>query len=124
MKPVPVIAVLLVALPGLAFAEALPLSGSYGNVQGCLYSMTGALPESDDFFLLTADSVTTAASYCEFKRVISISPEGFLVTAACTEEGTEEQEAPFEMEIALTGADAYTLRLDDGASWGPLALCK
>ncbi|MCL6707246.1 hypothetical protein M8R20_09570 [Pseudomonas sp. R2.Fl] len=126
MRPIRALAVILAmtALPAAVLAASLPLKSSYGNADGCLYAATGEFPGTDDLFLLTPDAVTTAVSYCEFKSVLTESAQGFVVSVACSEEGNQEEEAAFEINIEPAGPDAYTLRLDDGSTWGPLALCR
>jgi hypothetical protein len=114
----------LAILPGIALAANLPLKGSYGNTDGCLYALTGESTGSDNFFLLTPEAVTTAVSYCEIKNVLTETTEGFVVSVSCHGEGDPNEEAAFEINVEPAGPDAYTLRLDDGSTWGPLALCK
>lgn len=118
------LALALVVPACTALAANLPLKGSYGNADGCHYATTGESTGSDNFFLLTPEAVTTAVSHCEFKSVLTETAEGFVVSVACHDEGDPADEAGFEINIEPAGPDAYTLRLDDGSTWGPLALCK
>ncbi len=111
------------ALASAAHADPLPLKGSYGNKDGCAYAETGESTGSDDFFLLTPETVTTAASYCEFKKVLK-SAKAFRATMSCQEEGGDEAGTAFEIDVTPSGKDAYTLTFDDGTVWGPLKLCK
>lgn len=108
----------------VAMAAELAITGSYGNKDGCTYARTGESSGSDDFFLLTKDSVTTAAAHCTFLQVTPRSDKGFDVTAQCQEEGWTEDLAPFEIDVTPVGTDSYILNIDDGAQWGPMALCK
>ncbi len=109
---------------GAAIAAELPIKGSYGNKDGCDYAMTGESAGSDNFFLLTSEAVTTASAYCTFKSVHEDADDGFTVTASCEEEGGNEEQAPFEIDIDRAGPDSYLLKIDDGSTWGPLALCR
>lgn len=111
-----------VALAGPAGAVAGIVDGSYGNKEGCLYSETGESSGADVFFLLNKEGVTTAASYCEFKGEAKKVGGATVVTAACSEEGSEE---PATYELTLTPDDGgYTVSFPDGTRWGPLARCK
>lgn len=109
---------------GAAIAAELPIKGSYGNKDGCDYAMTGETTGSDNFFLLTSEAVTTASAYCTFREVHENPDEGFAVTASCKEEGDSEEQAPFDIDIDPAGPDSYLLKVDDGSTWGPLALCR
>ena len=111
-------------LGGMAVAAELPITGSYGNIEGCAYALRGESSGSDDFFLLTKDAVTTAVAHCRFLDVRPRSDKGFDVTAQCEEEGWTEDLAPFEVEIELVEPESYVLNIDDGSQWGPLALCR
>lgn len=113
-----------VAPVGAALAENLPIKGSYGNKDGCAYAKTGESTGSDDFLLLTNESVTTASTHCTFSDVSKKSKNAFGVTANCEEEGNADALAPFEIVIEPAGKDRYALKIDDGQTWGPLALCK
>ena len=50
------------ALPAAVWADTLPIKGSYGNKDGCAYAKSGESTGSDNFFLLTSEAITTAAS--------------------------------------------------------------
>lgn len=115
-------AILLLAGPTLA-AE-LPISGSYGNRDGCAYARTGQATGSGDFFLLTSEAVTTAAASCKVTEVIAKPDNGFAAAVNCEKEGGGDELAPFEIGIESATADGYVLKIDDGSTWGPLALCK
>ncbi|MGV8938077.1 MAG: hypothetical protein ACOH2J_13210 [Allorhizobium sp.] len=112
-----------VAVTSAAASDPLPLKGSYGNKDGCAYAKTGESTGSDDFFLLTPETVTTAASYCEFQKVLKSAKGAFHATITCQEEGADAG-APFEIDVTPSGMDGYTLKLDDGTVWGPLKLCE
>lgn len=122
LYPAALSSMLALTLP--AIAAELPIKGSYGNKDGCDYAMTGESTGSDNFFLLTSEAVTTASAYCTFKEVHEDPDNGFTVTATCEEEGGNEKQAPFEIDIDRAGPDSYLLKIDDGSTWGPLALCR
>lgn len=122
LGPTTFTALLLLAVS--AIAAELPIKGSYGNKDGCDYTMTSESTGSDNFFLLTSEAVTTASAYCTFEEVHEDADDGFTVTATCEEEGGNEEQAPFEIDIDRAGPDSYLLKIDDGSTWGPLALCR
>jgi hypothetical protein len=110
------------AVSGQALAAADIVDGSYGNKEGCLYSQTRESSGADVFFLLNEESVTTAASYCEFKGEARKVGGATVVTAECSDEGSEE---PTPYELTLTPDDGgYTVSFPDGTRWGPLARCR
>lgn len=113
----------LVVLPAVLLAAEPPLDGSYGNTDGCLYDRTGDTNGSDNFFLMTAQAITTSASYCEFKTVDASTADGFRATVTCQEEGSEDG-SDFKLAVSRSGTDAYTIKFDDGTTWGPLQRCK
>ncbi|WP_313664362.1 hypothetical protein [Shinella sp.] len=109
------------AVSGQALAAADIVDGSYGN-KGCLYSETGESSGADVFFILNKEGVTTAASYCEFKREARKVGGATVVAAECSDEGSEE---PTPYELTLTPDDGgYTVSFPDGTRWGPLARCR
>ena len=116
----------LCALPlGLALAGPVGaagiVDGSYGTAEGCHYAQTGESSGADLFFLLNAEGVTTAVSYCEFKGEGQKAGDATKVTADCHEEGST-QATPYE--LTLTPANGgYTIDFPDGTHWGPLARC-
>ena len=119
------IAVLLVtslATAGAAIASETFLDGDYGNKDGCAYSKTGESTGSDNFFLLTNEGITTAASYCSFKGPVTKNGTSFAATISCSAEG-ESGEAEESVEILRTRKD-YTIAFKDGTRWGPLKKCK
>ncbi len=109
-----------VAAPAVA-SEAF-LDGDYGNTDGCAYSRTGESTGSDNFFLLTNEGITTAASSCSFKGPVTKNGTSFAATVSCSEEG-ESGEADESVEILRTRQD-YTIAFKDGTRWGPLKKCK
>lgn len=119
------IALLLVAgavTAGPAVASQNFLDGNYGNKDGCAYANSGESTGSDDFFLLTNEGITTAASYCSFKGAAKKNGTSFAATVSCSAEG-ESSEADDSVEILRTGKD-YTIAFKDGTRWGPLKKCK
>ncbi len=109
---------------GAAIAAELPIKDKYGNKDGCNYATTGESAGSDNFFLLTSEAVTTASAYCTFRDVHENPDDGFTVTASCEEEGGNGELAPFEIDIEPAAPNSYLLKIDDGSTWGPLALCR
>ncbi len=109
---------------GAAIAAELPIKDKYGNKDGCDYATTGESNGSDNFFLLTSEAVTTASAYCTFRDVHENPDDGFTVTASCEEEGGNGELAPFEIDIEPAAPNSYLLKIDDGSTWGPLALCR
>lgn len=115
---------LLSAAATSAAADTLPIKGSYGNKDGCAYARTGESSGSDDFFLLTAEAITTTASYCEFKKVLKTEGKNFTATVSCQEEG---EEGGTDDTVKLTSSPkGYLIDFPSDAAihWGPLALCK
>ena len=114
----------LAALSTAANADTLPIKGSYGNKDGCAYAKSGESTGSDNFFLLTSEGITTAASYCEIKKVLKTEGKDFTATVACQAEGEESSN---EDTVKITsGAKGYTIGFvaDAAITWGPLPLCK
>jgi hypothetical protein len=107
--------------PALVLADTFPLDESYGNKDGCAYAKSGESTGSDNFFLLTKDAVTTAVSYCTFKKVGQTTGKGTPVTLSCEE---EENLTDLEAVIAPADKDAMEIRLEDGNVWGPLKKCR
>ncbi len=114
----------LAALSTAAFADTLPIKGSYGNKDGCAYAKSGESTGSDNFFLLTSEAITTAASYCEIRKVLKTEGKNFTATVACQAEG-EEGESEDTAKIT-SGPKGYTIGFTSDAAikWGPLPLCK
>lgn len=111
-----------IAIAGQALAATDIVDGSYGNKEGCHYAETDESSGADVFFLLNKEGVTTAASYCEFKGEGKKTGNVTVVTAECSDEGSEE---PASYELTLTpGKNSYTISFPDGTRWGPLARCK
>ncbi len=105
-----------------AIASETFLDGDYGNKDGCAYSKTGESTGSDNFFLLTNEGITTAASSCSFKGPVTKNGTSFAATVSCSAEG-ESGEADESVEILRTRKD-YTIAFKDGTRWGPLKKCK
>ena len=112
------------ALPAAVWADTLPIKGSYGNKDGCAYAKSGESTGSDNFFLLTSEAITTAASYCEIKKLVKTEGKNFTATVSCQAEG-EEGESGDTAQIT-SGPKGYTIGFtsDAGIKWGPLPLCK
>ncbi|MFP3546263.1 hypothetical protein SB748_22620 [Rhizobium sp. SIMBA_035] len=114
----------LAALSTAAFGDTLPIKGSYGNKDGCAYAKSGESTGSDNFFLLTSEAITTAASYCEIKKLVKTEGKNFTATVSCQAEG-EEGESEDTAKIT-SGPKGYTIGFTSDAAikWGPLPLCK
>jgi len=114
----------LAALSTAAFADTLPIKGSYGNKDGCAYAKSGESTGSENFFLLTSEAITTAASYCEIKKLVKTEGKNFTATVSCQAEG-EEGESEDTAKIT-SGPKGYTIGFTSDAAikWGPLPLCK
>ncbi|EJT04621.1 hypothetical protein [Rhizobium sp. CCGE 510] len=112
------------AMATSAAADALPITGSYGNKDGCAYARSGESTGSDDFFLLTPEAITTAASSCEFKKVLKTEGKSFTATVSCQEEG-EENGTGYTAKLTF-GQKGYIVTFTDDAAihWGPMPLCK
>jgi hypothetical protein len=114
----------LAALSTSALADPLPIKGSYGNKDGCAYAKSGESTGSENFFLLTSEAITTAASYCEIKKLVKTEGKNFTATVSCQAEGEEGES---EDTVTLTsGPKGYTIGFasDAAIKWGPLPLCK
>jgi hypothetical protein len=116
--------VCLAALSTAANADKLPIKGSYGNKDGCAYAKTGESTGSDNFLLLTSEAITTAASYCEVKKILKTEGKNFSATVACQAEG--EESSSDDTARITAGPKGYTIGLasDANIKWGPLPLCK
>ena len=110
------------ALAEPAIAQQTFLDGAYGNKDGCAYANTNESIGSEDFFLLTDEGITSAASYCGFKGPMTKKGDSFSASVTCAEEG-ESDEADDSVDILRTGKD-YTIVFKDGMRWGPLKKCK
>jgi hypothetical protein len=110
------------AMAAPAVANEAFLDGDYGNTDGCAYARTGEANGSDNFFLLTNEGITTAASYCSFKMPVTKNGTSFAAKVSCSAEG-ESGEAEEDIEILSTRKD-YTIAFKDGTRWGPLKKCR
>ena len=114
----------LAALTSAAAADTLPIKGSYGNKDGCAYAKSGESTGSENFFLLTSEAITTAASYCEVKKILKVEGKNFSATVACQAEG--EESSSDDTARITSGPKGYMIGLasDANIKWGPLPLCK
>ena len=120
----PMTKICMAALSTAANADTLPIKDSYGNKDGCAYAKSGESTGSDNFFLLTSEGITTAASYCEIKKVLKAEGKDFTATVACQAEGEESNN---DDTVKITsGPKGYTIGFlaDAAIKWGPLPLCK
>jgi len=105
-----------------AQADTLPIKGSYGNKDGCAYARSGESTGSEDFFLLTSEAITTAASVCTIKKLAKTDGKSFVATVSCQAEDGESDDT-----ARITyGPKGYTIAFtsDDSTRWGPLPLCR
>jgi hypothetical protein len=110
---------------GISVAAPTFLDGAYGNKEGCLYARTGTSSGADEFFVLNDEGITTAVSYCQFAGEPTKTATGFTISAHCTAEGEEGDDASATETVALDrSAAGYTIRFKDGTTWGPLAQCR
>lgn len=114
---------------GISVAAPTFLDGAYGSKEGCLYARTGESSGADSFFVLNDEGITTATAYCQFMGEATPTPQGFTIRTRCTAEGetdtTTSGDAPAEETVALDrSAAGYTIRFEDGTTWGPLAQCR
>lgn len=109
--------------PDAAMAERLPLTAAFGNKDGCVYALTGESSGSDDFFLLTADAVTTATSYCEIGKILNAEGQNFQVEMTCESEGETGEPAKADITRSELGY-SITFTGDQAVTWGPLPECK
>jgi len=122
-RPFILAAVLLV--PFLAHADglSLPIGGSYGSKEGCVYAKTGESSGADDFTLLTPDAVTTSVFSCDLKKLVKKTGDTFTVTGSCQADGEDGSD---DQTITITPADksSYRVTFDDGTKLGPLKKCR
>lgn len=120
MRNASVAAMLLATLAPPAGAADFLAGASYGDKEGCHYATTGESSGADVFFLLTAESITTAASVCTILGPAEKAGKSFRVKIQCeAEDGVGEKET-----VTLEPSrDAYTVRFADGNRWGPLKRC-
>jgi len=111
-------------LATVAQADTLPISGKYGNKDGCAYARTGESTGSENFFLLTPEAITTATSVCTIKKVIKTDGKSYVATVSCEAEG--EDGGTDDTAKITYGPKGYTIGFtsDDRTKWGPLPLCK
>jgi hypothetical protein len=116
---------------GISVAAPTFLDGAYGNKEGCLYARTGTSSGADSFFVLNDEGITTATAYCQFEGSATPTAKGFTIRTRCTAEGetdsgaSEGGDAPAQETVALDrSAAGYTIRFEDGTTWGPLAQCR
>ena len=105
-----------------AEADTLPIKGNYGNKDGCSYAKSGESTGSDNFFLLTSEAITTAASVCTIKKLIKTDGKSFIAAVSCQAEDGESDDTA---RISY-GPKGYTIGFTSDAStkWGPLPPCK
>ena len=118
-----VLLALLAAAPSLA-ADTLPISGPYGDAEGCRLHK-GEIGEGDSLLLLTPDSLRSYATYCDILQVLPAKGGSFLVTGICSFEGEDGLGAVMAAVISKSPEDPSTLVIhdQDGARWGEVKAC-
>jgi hypothetical protein len=115
------LAVALLGTPALA-ADVLPISGAYGNAQGCDLYSHGKMPTGQgDFFLLTPNQFASYLVRCAFRSAADSGSYGIVVNAACTAaNGDSDIET---LRIIRHGDVGYGLLPQGGAEAGPWPAC-
>lgn len=118
------LSLLICAAPLSGQAATLAIDGKYGNKAGCRYAMTGDSDGSDDFFLLTPESLTTAAAHCEVETTgKSKAGEPIFAIFSCRAEG-EKNATDLPASVEQAGKEGYKIVFEDGTVWGPLKRCE
>lgn len=119
------IAGLICAAPLTASAASLPIDGTYGNEAGCKLALTGNYGEDDSAQIVTPDSLQTMVTACTFTKTSPAPGNRHQVVMTCASEG-EGPESNIEDKAEISGdsVSGYTVRFEDGNSWGPLKKCS
>jgi len=116
---------LICAVPFVAVAATLPISGSYGNELGCQLARTGEYNPVEGVELLTPSELSTSVTLCSFNEVKSASGNRLHVSMTCASEGSgPEDNTEDKAEISGDPVAGYTVHFADGTSWGPLKKCE
>ena len=102
--------VALQAVPAAA-ADTLPITGAYGNADGCKFHKYGSV-DGDALLLLTPTSVQSYGTGCDILQALPGKDGAFLITGICRFEG-EDTIAPGMMIISPVPGDDKTLRIHD-----------
>ncbi|MFI0843345.1 hypothetical protein [Mesorhizobium sp. IMUNJ 23232] len=110
------------ALPAIA-ADTLPITGAYGNAEGCKFHKDGTI-DNDTLLLLTTDWVQSYGTGCDILQALPGKDGAFLISGICGFEG-EETIAPRMMVITKVPDDPAALRIRDeeGTVWGDVKPC-
>lgn len=108
------------AVPAHAADTAFP-GGSFGEREGCRYAQTGESSGADSFLLLNAEGITTSVATCALRKVAKRNAATFDLTIACESEGESGGD---ESARATLGEKGWTIQVEDGTVWGPLAKCN
>ncbi|MEQ1950328.1 hypothetical protein [Mesorhizobium sp. CN2-181] len=111
-----------VALPAVA-ADTLPITGAYGNAEGCKLHR-GDTIDNDTLLLLTPDWVQSYGTGCDILQALPGKDGAFLISGICGFEG-EDTLAPGMMVITKVPDDPTALRIrgEDGTVWGDVKPC-
>lgn len=105
---------------GSAQAAEKLLDGAYGNAAGCIYARTGQSSAADVLLLLNDEGVTTSETRCRFHGKATSRKNGFSHQIQCR---SEEETGAVETVDLLRSPNGYTVRFNDGITWGPLPKC-
>lgn len=110
------------ASPAIA-ADTLPITGVYGNAEGCKLHKDGTV-DNDTLLLLKPDWVQSYGTGCDILQVLPGKDGAFLITGICHFEG-EDTIAPGAMVITPVPDDKAALRIhgEDGTVWGDVKPC-
>ena len=112
----------LFTAPALA-AGILPITGAYGNDQGCALYSAGTIPSGQgEFFLITPNSFSSYPVVCSFISAAPSGTLGILVSANCrTADGQADRETMHV--IPHTDTNSYGFKPDGGPEYGPWPAC-
>jgi len=117
------IAAAFLLVPSLAFAQALELSGVYGNEAGCRVAK-GEEKASAEALVMRPDRFESAALVCEFVQVLKAADGTKVITALCDIEGEDGRSVSlFTVAPSKTDPAALQIRDEYGAPWDEVKPC-
>lgn len=107
-----------------AAADRLPISGAYGNAEGCRLAKTGEA-ENDTLLLLKPDWIQSYGTGCDILQALPGKEGAYLIYGICGFEGEDGLGARM-MVISKVPEDAAALRIhdQDGTLWGDVRPCS
>jgi len=116
---------MLYAAPLALAGESLPIEGVFGNEAGCKLALTGNYGEDDSARILTATSLDTMVTACNFDRIVAAPGSHFDVAMTCASEGSGPEDN-YQDSADVSGDQdvGYFVRLKNGTAWGPLKRCN